>query len=288
MSGTVLVTGAAGNVGSEVVKALLEVGESVRATAISTDEAERIPAGTEVVAFDFCDASTFPHALSGVDRAFLMRPPHMSDAKAFVPFLTAMKEAGVAQVVFLSLLGAEKNPVVPHHAVEKEIRRSGLMWTMLRPSFFMQNLSTTHLADIREHDQIIVPAGSGRTSFIDVRDIGAAAAKVLTGSGHEGKAYALTGAEALDYDECAAILSDVTGRRITYARPSGRAFAAHMRERGHPTEFVSVMRAIYMVAKLRMAATVTTDLYDLIGHDPISFRRFAEDNRALFLPGGQG
>jgi uncharacterized protein YbjT (DUF2867 family) len=190
----------------------------------------------------------------------------------------------VIQVAFLSLLGAEKNPVVPHHAIEKELKRSGLAWTMLRPSFFMQNLSTTHLADIREYDQIIVPAGSGRTSFIDVRDIAAAAAKVLTEPGHEDGAYALSGAEALTYDECAAILSDVTGRRITYTRPSGRAFAHHMRERGYPSEFVSVMRAIYMVAKLRMAATVTTDLRDLIGRDPISFRRFAEDNRALFLP----
>ncbi len=282
MSGTALVTGAAGNVGSEVVKALLEAGVTVRATMTDDRESERIPTGCERVAFDFCDASTFPQALRHVDRVFLMRPPHMSDAKAFLPFLAAMREAGVAQVVFLSLLGAEKNPVVPHHSIERELKKSGLAWTMLRPSFFMQNLCTTHMADIRERDEIIVPAGSGRTSFIDVRDIAAAAARVLTEPGHEGQSYSLTGEEALDYDECAAILSDVVGRPITYTRPSGRAFAEHMRTRGYPAEFVSVMRAIYMVAKMRMAATVTTDLHELLGRRPISFRQFAEDNRLLF------
>ena len=77
----------------------------------------------------------------------------MSDGSAFEPFLLAMKKAAVQQVAFLSLMGVDKNPVVPHAAIEKRLKASGLGWTMVRPAFFMQNLSTTHLQDIRENDE---------------------------------------------------------------------------------------------------------------------------------------
>lgn len=281
MSETVLVTGATGNVGAEVVKGLLARGEHVRGTVLAR-EVERLAAGAEPVVFDFEDASTFEAALAGVDRVFLMRPPHMGDASAFDPFLEAMRAAGVRHVVFLSLLGVERNPVVPHYAIERRLKASGLGWTMLRPSFFMQNLSTTHLADIREGGQIIVPAGRGRTSLIDVRDIAAAAVVVLTSEGHLGRAYALTGAEALTYAECAAILSKACGRPIEYTSPSGQAFARHMASRGFPKDFVTVMRGIYLVAKVRMAGTITHELPRLIGRAPITFRQFADDYACTF------
>jgi uncharacterized protein YbjT (DUF2867 family) len=99
---------------------------------------------------------------------------------------------GVEQVVFLSLLGAEKNSIVPHRAVEDHLREmTGISWTFLRPSFFMQNLENAHEDDIKKLNHIIVPAGSGTTSFIDGRDIAAIAAKVLSEdiSLHDRKAY---------------------------------------------------------------------------------------------------
>jgi len=104
----------------------------------------------------------------------------------------------------------------------------------------------------------------------------------LTQQGHAARAYALTGSQALTYDECAAILAEATGRPIRYTRPSGREFAARMRELGHPEQFITVMRGIYLVARLRMAATVTSELRDLIGREPIGFDRFARDHAALF------
>ncbi|MBN2247688.1 MAG: SDR family oxidoreductase [Coriobacteriia bacterium] len=279
MNGTILVTGATGNVGAEVIRGLLERGAKVRGATLAGDT--RLPAGAESVLFDFEDPATFAAALEGVDRVFLMRPPHMGDARAFEPFLAAMRERGVRQVVFLSLLGVERNPVVPHHAIEKRLKASGLGWTMLRPSFFMQNLSTTHLADIRERGEIVVPAGGGRTSFIDVRDIAAAAVVALTDDGHLGRAYALTGSEALTYDECAAILTEVCDRPVRYTRVSSRAFARHMAALGHPGAFITVMRGIYLVARLRMAATITDELQVLIGREPTTFRQFAADNAVL-------
>ncbi|MDA3935470.1 MAG: SDR family oxidoreductase [Actinomycetota bacterium] len=284
MSAPVLVTGATGTVGSEVVRELLDRKQRVRATATNAKSASRTPTGAQAVRFDFEDPSTFDHALHDVDRVFLVRPPHMSSAEAFEPFIGAMERAGVRQVVFLSLLGAQSNPIVPHHAVEKALMRSTIGWTMLRPSFFMQNLTTTHLPDIRDRGKIIVPAGRGRTSFIDARDIAAAAAVVLTEPGHLDTGYALTGSEALGYAECASTLSEVTGRPIVYTRPSGREFARHMKSRDFPTEFITVMRGIYLVVKLGRAASVTNELQTLIGREPISFRRFARDNAELFRP----
>lgn len=305
---TILVTGANGNVGSEVVRGLVAAAAHasgdgavvsgggsdggdrdggapatrIRAAVSDPTRCPNVPDGVECAQFDFLDPDTFAAALDGVDRVFLMRPPHMADAEAFRPFLSAMRESGVQQVVFLSLLGVEKNPVVPHHAIEKAIVASGLGYTMLRPSFFMQNLSTTHLEDIVSRGEIIVPAGNGRTSFIDVRDIAAAAVVVLTEEGHVGRGYSLTGSEALTYSDCARLLSETSERTVVYTKPSGREFAAHMATQGHSEDFIKVMRAIYLVAKLRMAGTITGELRELIGREPITFAQFARDNAALF------
>ncbi len=286
-SGAILVTGANGNVGSEVARGLIAAtegagGAAVRAAVSDLTRCPNVPGGVECVRFDFLDTDTFAAALEGVDRVFLIRPPHMADAEAFRPFLTAMRESGVQQVVFLSLLGVEKNPVVPHHAIEKAIVASGVGYTMLRPSFFMQNLSTTHLEDIVSRGEIVVPAGNGRTSFIDVRDIAAAAVAVLTQPGHIGRGYSLTGSEALTYSDCARLISEASGRTVVYTKPSGREFAAHMAKQGHSADFIKVMRAIYLVAKLRMAGTITGELRELIGREPITFAQFARDNAALF------
>lgn len=286
MNEPVLITGATGNVGAEVVRLLAARGRDVRAAVRDPHRLSGLPPNVTGVEFDFERPETFTAALTGVRRVFFMRPPHMSDATTFDPFLLALKAAGVEQVVFLSLLGVERNPVVPHHAIEKRLKLSGLGWTMLRPGFYMQNLSTTHVADIRERGEIIVPAGMGRTSLIDAHDIALAAVAVLTQPGHVGRSYSLTGSEELTYEECARHLSEATGRRIVYTRPSGGAFARHMESQGHDREYVKVMRAIYLVAKLRMAGTVTDDLSRLIGTRPTTFAEFAQRNAALFTPQG--
>lgn len=281
MSGAVLVTGATGTVGGELLEHLVARQATVRA-AVRDTGAARLPDGAQAVAFDFSDASTYAAALDGVDRVFLLRPPHMADAAAFEPFIAAVAASSVEQLVFLSLQGVERNPVVPHHGIEKRIRESGVGWTFLRPGFYMQNLLTTHLADIRERHEVFVPAGGGRTSLIDARDIAEAAAVVLTAPGHVECAYTLTGPQAITYSQVAAILSEVCGYPITYVSPSGRAFSQRMRERGYAPEFVTVMRGIYLVARLRMAAGLTDELEHLIGRAARDFRTFARDHAEQF------
>jgi uncharacterized protein YbjT (DUF2867 family) len=264
----ILITGVTGNVGREIYRILGERGIAARA-----------PVRAE---FDFRRPETFANAFEGIEKMLLVRPPAISDPNVFRPSLEAAKKSGVRHIVFLSLLGAEKNPFVPHRRLEKLIKEIGFEYTFLRPSFFMQNLSTIHAADIRDLAEIIVPAGNGRTSFIDVRDIAEVAALALSETGHEDQAYALTGAEALTYKEVSKIMTEVLGRPICYRSSSIVRFASVMRSRKQPWALISVMIAIYTITRFGFAGTVTGEVKRLLGREPISLEKFVGDYRAVW------
>jgi len=283
---SILVTGATGTVGQHVVAALSDRAVSIKVgvrdpETVSTEIAD---AG-EVIAFDFTKPETWGRALTDVDRMFLVRPPVVDKSK-IAEFVEAADRQGVARVVYLSTLGAEKNVLIPHHWIENRITATDMEYTLLRASFFMQNLSEVHRRDIVDHDEIFVPAGSGKTSFVDARDLGAVAAVVLTESGHANQAYELTGPEALDYGEVATIFSDVLERSITYPQPSLLAFATRMRRRGEPLGFIALMCGIYTTARVGLAGRVTGDSRRLLGRHPRQMRAFVEDYAAEFQTAG--
>ncbi len=284
MSGVILVTGATGNVGREVLRELSARGAVTRAAVYNLADAPQVTGGAaEAVRFDFRDPTTFPAAFAGADRLFLMRPPAISNVKRDMqPAIDYAARQGISHIVFLSLIGVERNRIVPHAKIEKLLMHSGVGWTMLRCGFFMQNLDTTHRADLVEADDIFVPAGGGRTAFIDARDIGAVAAGVLTEPGHENKAYNLTGSEALSYGEVAAIMAEELGRPITYSDPSPLAFARRFRRRGYPGGMVNVMLGIYLTTRLGMAAGISPDVERLLGRPPITMRQYVRDYAATF------
>lgn len=274
------VTGAPGNVGTPLVRALLARDAQVRVLARRPEQARAAFADApevEVRRLEFGDRRSYVEAFRGVDRLFIVRPPQLSQVRRdMVPALDVALGAGVTQMVLLSLQGAERLPFVPHAQLEAYLRESGAGYTFLRPSFFMQNLTTMHLPELRR-GEVHVPAGQGRTSFIDVRDIAEVGALVLTEPGHEGRAYELTGSEALTYAEVAARLSAATGRSIRYTDPSPLAFFRHMRARGISTGQILVMEAIYATARFGLAARVTPETAQLLGRPPRSFDDFARD-----------
>ncbi len=290
MTAPVLVTGAPGNVGTPLVHELLRLGAAVRVAAWDVAVA-RTAFGDEVeiVPFDFTDPATFG-AFDGVERMFLLRPPAIADVDGvIVPALRAAATRRVRHVVFQSIQGAERNRIVPHRKIEDRLRVSGMAWTFVRAAYFMQNLSTTHAPEIRELDEIWVPAGRGsRTAHVDARDVAAVAARALVEPGHEGCAYTPTGPTALTYDEIAAILSAELGRPIRYADPGFLAFWRRLRRRGTPRAMVGVMLGIYTAARMGLAAGITDDVARVTGRPPTAFAAFAHEARAAWLREGAG
>ncbi len=284
MSARILVTGATGNVGYEVVRALSPL--PVRA-AVSDPASKRARFADTVslVKFDFRDPATYAAAFNGIESVFLVRPPQLANVKRdFVPAIAAAKAAGVQHIVFLSLLGVEKQRIVPHYKIEQAILESGLDWTFLRASFFMQNLSSVHLDELRQRNEIAVPVGQARTSFIDVRDIGAVAARTLTDLQHRNRAYELTGAEASGYEDVAATMSTVLGRRIRYTNPSLPGFVIQQLRAGRPLMFTLVMAALYTVTRAGSADVVTDDVARILGRPPVLLCQFLEDYCAVWNP----
>jgi uncharacterized protein YbjT (DUF2867 family) len=285
MPSTVLVTGALGNVGAEVVKQVLARGGKVRAADIDVKKLEeRFGDSVEPIRFDFTDPATYQAAFKDVKKMFYLRPPHLANVQRdLVPSMDAAKGAGVTQVVFLSLIGIEKAKYVPHYKVETYLQKIKMQTTFLRCSFFMQNLNTTHREEIKKRSEIFVPVGNAKTSFIDVRDIGAVAALALTEEGHAGKNFALTGAEALDYWGAARIMSEVLGREIVYRNPNPFYFLIETVRRGMPVKFALVLMGLYTSTRFGMAENVTCEVEKLTGRKPISFRQYVSDYKDNWL-----
>lgn len=277
--GKVLITGITGNVGLYAARTLMKKGVPVKGAVTDTGRARTVTGGDcELVRFDFLEPSTFEPALEEVDRLFLMRPPMLSDARQMAPFIRKVRERGVRHIAFLSLLGIEKNPFPPHARIEKMLTESGIACTFLRPSFFMQNMNGAHLEDIRDRNDLFLPAGSAPVSFVDARDVGEAAGAVLAeGGAHLCRAYDLTGSEAITYHEAARIFTEVLGRPVRYSNPSVWTFRREKLRQGTDKSYVTVMCALYLMTRFGMAKKVTDDLERLLGRKPGTFKEYVRD-----------
>ncbi|TQM63261.1 NmrA family NAD(P)-binding protein [Klugiella xanthotipulae] len=283
----VLVTGATGTVGAHVTEGLLAAGLSVRAAGRTAQSVRsRFGDRVEAIEFDFTDPATWAAACDGVTSMFLMRPPQLgAPKKQMLPALEYARSIGVKFFVFLSLQGAEGNKIVPHAVIEAWLRdTAGVDYCFVRPSFFMQNLLTTHLGDIRDRGEILIPAGTGRTAFVDAIDVAAvASAALLRPDLHSNVAYTPTGPAALTYTEIAAELSRVLGRTIRYSQPGVFRFARHARRTLRmPWGMVGVTCAIYTIARWGKAGGLTDDVRLVTGRSPGDFGSFARREREVW------
>lgn len=285
MAARILVTGATGNVGGALVRALLQRGVPVRAASSDMRRLESwARQGAETVALDFCNADTFRAALDGCTGLFLMRPPALSRMRrTLIPFLAAARSLGVRQVAFLSVQGADRNRLIPHHAVERALQDGPKDWTLLRPGFFAQNLGDAYRWDIARDARLYLPAGAGRVAFVDTRDIADAAAICLLDPGpHQGQAYSLTGAQALSLQEVAQLLSEVLGRPIRYEPASILGYIQHLRRRGSSPGQIAVMTALHVGLRFGQGAPIDPTLPRLLGHPARSLQEYLRDHTELW------
>lgn len=280
--GRILVTGASGNVGKYTAQYALENKQEITAAGTHPEILARMfTSKAEISYFDFTDPSTFKNALKDADRVFIMRPPHLGKPQDLKPFIDTLKEnGGIKLVCFLSLLGAEKNPIPPHHKIEKYIEQANLPYCHIRPGFFMQNISGVHAFEIMHFNRLVVPVKNALTSFIDARDIGEITAKILSEpESHKNKGYSITGGEAIDYWMAAEILSEELGREIKYANPKSSLAKKYWIEiRGMEKEYSTVMSMLYMMTRLGAAKKTTPVFEQVLGKKPRTFRDFVKSN----------
>ncbi len=276
----VLVTGARGNVGAAVVEQLLDLGTHVRSASPSPGRPGGRTPGLEPVRLDFTDPTTFGPALRGVRRVFLIRPPAIARVGPTInAFIEAAQAAHVEHVVFSSVAGADRNRLVPHHRVENHLTRSGMGWTILRPGFFAQNLTSAYGADIRDHDRIHVPAGDGRVAFVDTRDIGELAATILADPGpHVARGYLLTGPRAVTFDEVAALLSEALGRRIQHEPATALGYLQHLGALGLPLPQRIVQTVLHVGLRRGDAEAIDPTLGRLLNRPARDLRDYIADH----------
>jgi uncharacterized protein YbjT (DUF2867 family) len=276
----ILITTANGKVGSEIVNQLLQKGESLRVGAHSVQKAEANFPGVHVVHFDYNDDASIKAALEGVNTVYLASPGDFpSDPEKNLVDLA--KASGVKRIVKLSALGVEADDAIPLRQVEKHIEASGLEYTFLRPTWFMQNYSTGMAGSVKS-GSIYEPAESAKTGFIDARDIAAVAVKALTEDGHNGQAYALTGSESLDRNAVAAKFSSVLGKPVQYVSISDEQFRGAMQNVLSPS-YLDLMSNLYAGVRAGWSDATTDTVKKVLGRDPISFEQFANDHKDVWL-----
>jgi uncharacterized protein YbjT (DUF2867 family) len=283
MSQAILIIGATGRVGAELVRLLTRKGEAVRAATRNPSAASvRLPHVAEPVEFDFYHTETFPPALIGVERVFLIARPGDNHAdKVAMPFIDMAKEAGVRLIVNLTAMGVELDDSFMLRVLEKYVEKSGIPYVHLRPNWFMQNFSSgPMLADIDRTGGLHLPASDAKISFVDVRDIAAVASAALTEPGHAGNAYTLTGGRALDHYEVVSILSRAAGKPIRYVPLSEEIASAASRKAGVAGDLIERWIEFYRKVRQGLCALVTHDVESVLGHPPTTFEQYAKDYAA--------
>ena len=288
MNRPIFVSGATGNIGGEVVRRLLQRGASVCAGVRSQRSAAAVEQlGAEAVVVDLRDTESIRAALTGVERALSLSPLVPDQAELGVKFVEAARLAGVGYVVRVSSFGAGSPEITLndwHREAEAALEGSGIPYTLVRPNFFMQNYLAFAAATVRAEDAFYLPHGDGAISSIDVRDIASVVATLLTGDGHHGVAYELTGPQALTNHDVAGILSRSAGRTIEYVDVSDGVARRSMAELGLPATVIDGLLELAAVIRAGERAAVTPAVEQVTGEPPLSFERFATDNLERFVP----
>ena len=297
---TILVTGATGTVGNEVVKHLAAISSSsdydIRAAVHSKNKSDQLRQfenkGVEIVDLDYTKPKTVASALNNVDKIFLQTLPVPNVADISSNLMNEAKKNGVKYIVKLSAMEADSEPgstiLQLHGKEEKIIKDSGIPYTFLRPTAFMQNFVTQFGHTIRTQNAFYIPAGDAKMSFIDARDIATITVGILTNNNHgasqqhDNKTYNITGQDALSYSQVANILSNEVGKKISYIDISEDDARKGMKQIGVDNWSIDIMLELFKIIRAGYGSETTNVVERITGRKPIPFAQFARDYAEAF------
>lgn len=284
----ILVTGATGTIGRELVRLLAGEGRQVRAMTRQHTPAPPLPDGVDVVRADFADPDALASVMAGVRAVFLLSPPGPWVVQHDAAVLAAARAGGVRTVVKLSAIGTGDDNLAEvgdwHLPGERAVRDSGLGWTVLRPSSFASNaLQWAHA--IRAGAPVPNPTGTGTQGVVDPLDVAEVAARALTQPGHAGQVYTLTGPELLSVPDQVERLGEAVGRPLATVGLTPSEYAGQLRAAGLDPAFVEVAVAGARLVAGGGNAVLTPDVERVTGHPASPFTDWAGRHRAAFRPG---
>ncbi len=285
----VFITGATGNVGLAVIEKLRQFEPSIAIIAgVRNVEKARASfaaeAKVELRLFDFENDQTFETALNGIDIVFLLRPPHLADVERnFAPFLRLIAAKGTMKVVFLSVQGAERSTVIPHRKIELLLQEYGIDHIFMRPSYFMQNLTTTLKSEMDTERSITLPAGRAPFNWVDINDIGEMAA-VLLGSFevHRNQAIVISGKENLNFPCVVEKINRICSTHITYRSVGPLRYYLTKKKSGMKPGMILVTFILHFLPRLQRAPEISTSIRFILGREPTSIEEFIAKNRMSF------
>ncbi|MBB4916240.1 NAD(P)H-binding protein [Streptosporangium saharense] len=265
----ILVLGGRGKTGRRVVARLRDLEVPVRVASRST--------GT---LFDYGDPETWGPALEGVRAVYLVPMAEAVDPSTVAAFVARAAEAGVRRIVLLSARGEDGQGHPSQDPFEKPVRDAVPEWTILRAGWFAQNFSEDFLLEPVMSGELALPAGEGREAFVDVADIADVAVAALTGDGHAGQTYEVTGPEAISFGDVAAVISRVSGHRVRYVPVDRETYGAALSGQGYPQEVVEAVADLMEELARGVGDRVGDGVRRALGREPRSFAAFAEEAAA--------
>lgn len=278
MADSILVLGATGTIGQLVVSELVAKGETVKAAAL---DGQTHP-DAEALRFDFRDPASIAPLFEGVDRIFVLMPSAPLDViAALMPVMRHVVDRKI-KAVLLSTVAADVSEDNPYRRIEEVLENSGLPFVILRANWFADNFRTVWKDDIRK-GELALPTDEGLISFIDGRDVAAAAAVAMTSSDFDGQTLVLTGPAALPFARAAEVMSHVTGRPIVFRPIAVADYEARLAAEGIPEDLIAERVAEFDTIREGKASIVSPAVEKMTGRPPRFFETFVKDHATDFL-----